>query len=111
MMTKDRTVGLELTTASQDVYTVPSQFKAEIDSIIISNKLGVQTTFTLQWYSAKNTTTYNIFYTTNIDPYASIQISNALYLDAGDKIKALAGANSAVTVSVKTTEMYEPKQF
>lgn len=111
MTTKDTTVGLVLTTSTQDVYTVPSQFKAEIESIVISNKTGSTTTFTINWYSAKNTTDYALFYSTNIDPYASVQITWPLFLDAGDKIKALAGANSAVTVTVKSAETYEPKQF
>ena len=37
METKNRTVGLELTTGNQDIYTVPSNFEAEIDSIYINN--------------------------------------------------------------------------
>lgn len=111
MTTKNTTVGLELTTSSQDVYTVPSQFRAEIESIVISNKTGSTTTFTVQWYSLKNNTNYPLFFTTNIDPYATIQMTWSLFLDAGDKVKALAAVNSAITISVKSTETYQPKQF
>lgn len=111
MTTKDTTVGLELTTSSQDVYTVPAQFKAEIESIIISNKTTAMTTFTVQWYSAKNTTNYPIFFDTLIEPNSTVQVTWPLFLDAGDKIKALAAINSAITVSVKSAETYTPKQF
>lgn len=111
MTTKDTTVGLVLTTSTQDVYTVPSHFKAEVESIVISNKTGSTTTFTVNWYSAKNTTDYSLFYNTTIGPYSSVQITWPLFLDAGDKVKALAGTNSAVTITVKSAETYEPKQF
>lgn len=111
MTTKNTSVGLLLTTSTQDVYTVPSQFRAEIESIVVSNKTTAMTTFTVQWYSAKNTTNYPLFYESIIEPNSTVQITWPLFLDAGDKIKALAGANSAITVTVKSAETYEPKQF
>ena len=110
MIARNITFGAALTTSSQDVYTTPAYFKADVESIVISNKTGATTTFTLQWYSLKNNTDYPLFFSTTIDPYASIQLTQALYLDAGDKVKAYAGANNAVTVSVKVAEAYDPTQ-
>lgn len=110
MTTKNTTVGLVATTSSQDVYTVPAQYTAEIESIIVSNKTGVTTTFTVQWYSEKNNTNYDLFYNTTIAPYSSVQLTWSLYLDAGDKVKALASANNAITVVVKSAETFYPKQ-
>lgn len=110
MTTKNTTLGLVATTSLLDVYTVPDHFTAEIESIVISNKTGSTTTFTLQWYSAKNTTSYNLFYNTTIGPYSSVQMTWPLYLDNGDKVKASAAVNSAITVTVKSAETYNPKQ-
>ena len=50
MTTKNRTIGLELTTSNQDIYTVPANYEAEIDNIYINNATSSQVTFSLDWY-------------------------------------------------------------
>ena len=60
MTTKNRTVALELTTANQDIYTVPNNYETQIKSILISNATTSQVKFSLDWYDSANTTYYTI---------------------------------------------------
>jgi len=46
---KKRTVALELTTANQDIYTVPARFTTEVNSIYINNASSSLVTFSLDW--------------------------------------------------------------
>lgn len=111
MITRRRTVGLQLTTSNQDIYTVPAQHEAEIRSILISNDTSNTVTFSLDWYNSLNSTYYTITETTQLLPNGIIQIEDSLYLFKGDKIRGLASANSAVTITIKVDEDYIPKQF
>jgi hypothetical protein len=111
MITRKRTIGLQLTTANQDIYTVPAQHEAEIKSIIISNDTSSTITFSLDWYNSSNTTYYTIAEATQLLPNGIIQIEDSLYLFKGDVIRGLASANTSVTVTIKVNEDYIPKQF
>jgi len=106
MTIKYKTVGLALTTSSQDVYTVPANFKATIDSVILSNKTSSYVNVTVQWYSAANTTNYSIFGSITMEPNTTIQLTEAFYLEAGDKIKASATLNNTVEITVASSEKY-----
>jgi hypothetical protein len=57
---KNRTVALELTTGNGDIYTVPSNYEAEVYSIFISNASSSNVTFSLDWYDSKATTFYTL---------------------------------------------------
>jgi hypothetical protein len=111
MITRKRTIGLQLTTSNQDIYTVPAQHEAEIKSIIISNDTSNTVTFSLDWYKSSNTTYYTIAEATQLLPNGIIQIEDSLYLFKGDVIRGLASANTSVTVTIKVNEDYIPKQF
>lgn len=111
MITRKRTIGLQLTTANQNIYTVPAQHEAEIKSIIISNDTSSTVTFSLDWYNSSNTTYYTIAEATQLLPNGIIQIEDSLYLFKGDVIRGLASANTSVTVTIKVNEDYIPKQF
>lgn len=111
MTSKDRTIGAVLTTSSVDIYTVPLDNKAEVQSIVVANATGAGVAVTMQWYSAANTTNYTLMGTVIIDANSLVQIENIFHLGAGDKLKALAATGSAITVSVKVAEIYFPKQF
>ena len=52
MEAKNRTVALELTTGNSDIYTVPSNYEAEVYSIFISNASSSNVTFSLDWYDS-----------------------------------------------------------
>lgn len=106
MKLKNRTVGLELSTSNQDVYTVPSSFKATVDSIIIANKTSSYVDVSLDWYSSLNTTYYSIFGAVRLEPNSTVQITEPLYLEPADKIRGLATLNNTVVVSVRTSEEY-----
>lgn len=104
--TKQRTVGLQLTTSNQDIYEVPSRFLSKINSILIANETGADVTVSLDWYKASNTTYYTICEALNVDSNSIIQITDLLYLEPGDKLRGLAGSNSAITISVMTDETF-----
>lgn len=107
MSNKKRTVGLTLTTSPQDVYVVPASFKADVSSILISNGSDVTVNVTLQWYSALNTTSYDIMDAVRMKPRSILQITAPFFLDKNDKITGFANVgSSAITVSVRTEETF-----
>lgn len=106
MTTKNRTLGLQLIASNQDIYTVPASFKANVSSILVSNISTTSVTFSLDWYKLSNTTYYPIATTVTMDPRSVLQITDALYLEAGDKIRGLASATSSIVITVKTSEQY-----
>lgn len=109
--TKNRTVGLELTTGNQDIYTVPSNYEAEIDGILINNASASKVTFSLDWYDAQTTTYFTIAETVDIEANSMVHINDdPLWLYKGDKLRGLASAGSAVTIIVKIKESFIPQR-
>jgi len=109
--TKNRTIGLELTTSNQDIYTVPANYEAEIDNIYINNATSSEVTFSLDWYNAQNTTFYTLAEAVKLPANSLLQINdNPLWLFKGDKLRGLASAGSAVTITVKVKETYLPQR-
>jgi hypothetical protein len=106
MTTKNRTLGAVLTTSNQDIYTVPNAFKADVDSIFITNTSASVVTFSLDWYNSNAATYHTIAETVRLEPNSLLQITKAFYLSPGDKIRGLCSVNSAVEVSVKVSEQY-----
>lgn len=110
MSNKKRTVALALTTSTQDVYVVPAAFKADVSSIFVSNGSDSTVSVTLQWYSAINTTSYDIMDAVVMKPRSILQITAPLFLDKNDKITGFATVgSSAITVSIKTEEYFATK--
>jgi hypothetical protein len=108
MITKNRTLGVTLTTSNQDIYIVPSTFKADVDSIFITNTTTSFVTFSLDWYNSAASTYHTIAETIRLEPNSMLQITKAFYLLQNDKIRGLCSVNNAVEVSVKTLEQYAP---
>lgn len=108
MTTKNRTIGTLLTTSNQDAYVVPANYKAEVGSILINNSTASTVTLTMDWLDVASGVYTKIASTTPIYPYSMVQITKPLHLTAGDKIRALASANSAISVSVDVNELYVP---
>ncbi len=107
MSNKKRTVALTLTTSPQDVYVVPAAFKSDVSSILVSNGSDSTVNVTLQWYSAANTTSYDIMDAVRIKPRSILQITNSLFLDKNDKITGFASVgSSAITVSIRAEENF-----
>lgn len=111
MEVKNRTVALELTTGNSDIYTVPSNYEAEVYSIFISNSSSSNVTFSLDWYDSQTTTFFTIAETVELLGNSMLQInSEPFWLYKGDKLRGLASAGSAVTVSVRVKESYIPQR-
>lgn len=105
-MTKNRSVGKVLTTTNSTVYTVPPQFKTEVNSIVISNALAVKVSFSLDWYDSASSTYFTLAESVVLLPNSMLHIDYPLYLQQNDTLRGLASAVDAVTVSVKVSEQY-----
>ncbi len=105
---KRRTLALELTTANQDIYTVPTRFTTDINSIYVNNASGSSVTFSLDWYEASTTTYHTLAETVELPANSLLQITDyPLYLIGGDKLRGLASANSSVNISISLEEFFE----
>ena len=105
---KRRTLALELTTANQDVYTVPARFTSDVNSIYINNASSSLVTFSLDWYQASTTTYHTLAEAVELPANSLLQITDyPLFLNPGDKIRGLASANSAVNISISLEEYFE----
>jgi len=108
--TKNRTVGVELTTANQDLYTVPANYETNIKSIYVNNASSSSVTFSLDWYDSQNTAYYTMAETVNLVPNSLLQITESMWLYKADKFRGLASANSAVTIIFNVEESYIPQR-
>ncbi len=106
MATKDRTVGKELVTTNSNVYQVPPFYTSMIDSIMITNLSSSSKTFSLDWYDSENNTYFTIAEATLINGNSVIQITDCLFLRAGDSLRGLASTNNTITVIVRMKEDY-----
>ena len=95
-----------MTTSSQDIYIIPNSFISHMDSIVIANITSSSVTFTLQWYSSNDNVTYSMFYNSVLPANTTVQITDPLILQAGDKLKGLASANSSVNITLRVQEEY-----
>ena len=103
---KNRSVAKVLTTSTADIYVVPAAFKAEVDSIVITNTSGSDVRLDLNWYAATTTTSYALANDTIIKANSVVQLTNALYLDKNDKITGSASGTDVITVTVRTREYF-----
>jgi hypothetical protein len=106
MITKNRTLGKELTTSNIVVYTAPVRRTSEITSIVVSNSLNTTVTFSLDWYDSVSSTYYTIAEQVPMYGRSVIQLTNGFTLQQNDVIRGLASSNSAITVSIKAEELY-----
>lgn len=101
---KRRSFSTLLTTSTQDVYTTPPRFEADITTVFITNLTAASVLITLSMYNAANASTFDIMKNVLIPANGVLQISDALYMQVNDKLKALASANNAVNVTVTVNE-------
>lgn len=104
MASKYRSVSKTLTTSNQDVYTVPSQWTASIDSICIANTSATPVTVSLDWYDSVATSYHTVMEQVSLPAHSMLQLTDMLYLQKGDKLRALASANASVEVTVRVSE-------
>lgn len=110
MITKKRTISLLLTGSNQTIYTCPSNYEAEILSIIVSNAAGAARTFSLDWYDSSASATHTVAEAVDLEANSLIQITDGFWLEQGDYIQGLASATDSVTVTIRVNEQFFPKQ-
>lgn len=104
MATKNRTLSTVLTTSNQDVYVAPNRWNAEVFSIFITNTTNAPRKISMEWYDSITNVWSYIMKDLPLVPNGIIQIEESMYLIPTDKIRALADANSSVTVTIKVLE-------
>lgn len=105
-MKKPLSIGALLGTSSSDIYTVPASFNSDIETITISNNNGSGVAVTLTWYDATTATTYTLVDAHQMGANDLFQLTNPLYLKAGDKISGLASSASHIRISIRAQEEY-----
>jgi len=104
-----KTVGAALTTSSADTVTnsAGSGKVFKVNTILVANVDGTNNAdVTVGFYNADNTTTYKIAHTITVPADATLDVMNkAIYLEEGDKITALASANSDLEIVVSYEEI------
>ena len=104
-----KTTGAALTTGSADIVTnsAASGKVFKVNAIYVSNVDGANNAdVTVAFYNADNTTSYKIANTITVPADASLDlISRHIYLEEGDKITALASANSDLEIVVSYEEI------
>jgi len=104
-----KTTGAALTTSSADIVTnsAASGKVFKINAIYVSNIDGTNAASTnVLFYNADNTTSYHIAKLMTVPAAASLDlISKHIYLEEGDKITALASANSDLEIVVSYEEI------
>lgn len=108
---KNRTVPSTLGTSNADIYVVPNGYKARITSIWINNTVAASRTFSLDWYESATSTWHTLAEAVELTGNSLLQIENSIYLQSGDKLRALASAASSVSISVFVEEYFLPVQF
>jgi hypothetical protein len=106
MSTKNRTVASTLTTSNQDIFVAPNQFAAAVLSIFITNTTSSAKTVSIDWYDASEDSYHTLFEQAPIIANGVVQLTETLWLDSTDKIRALASANSAIEVSIQVAEQF-----
>jgi hypothetical protein len=103
---KNRSIGKVLTTSSADIYVVPAAFKADVESIVVTNTSNSVLKFDLSWYQATTATTYTIANDVELKPNSLLQLTDSMYLDKNDKIVGAASITDLVTVTVRVREYF-----
>lgn len=101
-----KSVGAALTTSSADILTnsAGSGKVFKVNAVYVANIDGVNNAdVTVTWYDASSTTTYNLAKTVTVPADATLVVVDKdaqLYLEEGDKISALASANSDLEITI-----------
>ena len=103
---KSRTLSKTLTTSNQDVYTAPDQYSALIRSILITNTTSSLQTVSMDWYDDSESAYHTMLEQTEIPANGIVQLTDSLWLDREDKIRALAGSGSAIELSIFVQEVF-----
>jgi hypothetical protein len=104
-----KTVGAALTTSSADIVTnsISSGKVFKVNTILVANVDGAASAdATVAFYNADNSTSYKIASTVEVPADSTLDLLNkSIYLEEGDKITALASANSDLEIVVSYEEI------
>lgn len=104
-----KTTGAALTTSVADIVenTAASGKVFKVNAIYVSNVDGANNAdVTVSFYNADNTTSYKLANTITVPADATLDlISKHIYLEEGDKITALASADSDLEIVVSYEEL------
>ena len=115
---RTRSVIIACTTDDQveTVYTCPSNAKAHMSLLFITNASANDTDIEVKWYRAEDTTSYFILGSKNLGTGEFIQFSDAfIVLEAGDQItvepsNTSGGGNPIIDVFCTVEEFFLPQQ-
>jgi hypothetical protein len=77
----------------------------------INNMVAASRTFSLDWYEDATSTWHTLAKAVELTGNSLLQVENAIYLQAGDKLRGLASAASSISISVFVEEYFSPVQF
>jgi hypothetical protein len=106
MATKNRTVGKKLAVTNSTIYTAPTRFEANIESIIISNASSAAVKVSLDWYDSVSLTYHTITELLAMAPNSMVQIKDGFWLQPCDTLRGLATVVDVISVSVRVREEY-----
>jgi len=89
--------GKILTTSSQDIVTNTTGQTMKVNTIMCANVSVSSQTVTVYYYESSSTLQFAMVYGVVVPAYATLDVLvRPFYLKEGDKIQALAGANTSV---------------
>ncbi len=107
-----RNISLAVTNSSQDAYTCPANTTAIVKEIIVTNMHGssdADITLSLHDSSASSAKAFVSTKSVTADDFLRIDTAN-IYLEASDKIQAVASASSALNLFLFLEEYYDPSR-
>lgn len=105
-MFKPKSAARVLTTATATVYTAPSQFRAEVESLTISSSHNNAVTVTIQWLDASNNTWYNLFAGYSVAANNTLVFENVVHLERLGAIRAQCSVDGTITLTLKIKETF-----
>ena len=107
-----RNISHAVTNSSQDAYTCPANTTTIVREIIVTNVDGTNNadiTLSLHDGSASSAKAFVSTKQVNADDFLRIDTAN-IYLEASDKIQAVASASSALNLFLFLEEYYDPSR-
>jgi hypothetical protein len=94
-----------LTTSSQDIYTVPASTRAIIIGCHVANYAASAATLTMSVHDSSAAADRSVANATSVPVNSAYEPIGKMVLETGDKIKAQASANTALSIVVSVLEI------
>ena len=107
-----RNISLAVTNSSQDAYTCPANTTTIVREIIVTNIDGTNNadiTLSLHDHSASSAKAFVSTKSVSADDFLRIDTAN-IYLEASDKIQAVASATGDLNLFLFLEEYYDPSR-